>query len=163
MHIFNFKMLHSFEPFQMSSATKPSKCFSFSNKQHLWVINGRFCKFYFKLMNQSLLFFFGYLTISTVAFQIVHTLIRGLLQEPSDQGLHCLKNSPWKIHQCTTNESIFLKALKCLDITWHSFIQALPRYLDAWPWPDISWSWPQGSLVPSLQNSWGPHASSRAR
>ena len=41
----------------------------------------------------SLLSYFDNSTSATVTFQTVQTLIRGLLQEPSDLGLHCLKTS----------------------------------------------------------------------
>ena len=41
----------------------------------------------------SLLLYFEYLTISTVTFQTVKTLVRELLEEPSDLGLHFLKKS----------------------------------------------------------------------
>ena len=39
----------------------------------------------------------GYSAIST--FQTVQTLIRGLLQEPSDLGLHCLKNFSVRVYK----------------------------------------------------------------
>jgi len=50
--------------------------------------------------------YFGYLIISTVTFQTGQTLIKGPLQDLSDQGLHCLK-----INQCTINMFKVVKEL----------------------------------------------------
>ena len=85
------------------------------------VISGPFWLFYYNLYEPVHYCILNISTISTnlVTFQTVQTLL-----EPSDLGLHCLKNN----HQWTLNRSIVLKELESTQHEFRKIFRFLPAH-----------------------------------
>ena len=78
-----------------------------TRRHFILVLSGPFWYLNYKFMNQCMVLFWVfndvcYLTMSTIIIQTVKTLIREILQEPSDLDVHFLKTNRY----CITNRSM---------------------------------------------------------